>query len=427
MRNMEGNPFADLEPVDKNELVRRVSKTVLHASERDRRGLFDKLTAKNAHRMAKLMAEAPVFYKNKEDAPREILLDQELAARLPDDFFDHPTRWIEKQPNITRGYDQDCVLPTGEVIEELWHMPYDVSKVKMIDLSNEEGDLRLVSKRLEPGDAREISLARRAYEAGIPTPKVMGEIMDHGNLYAWFEHVQGINYNAFLRKRIFHDLDLVRVTATSPDDFEAYFSEGSVFEDLPDSMRRELLVIYHDAEMLRLKHGFAYYIPHIEELFGGEQQSRGLTFLRYIFERMPGLAEDPAKLQLVVKYFGFKNTVDLIDRIDALAGFDQNYQLDSSSSDFFRSIKVRLSQIVREVNVINDTIRKKILTYYFGYEPWLKKQEILALCQSKGITHKDFNDRNFVIEWDMKKNIPKKNEGEQVRMFIVDWESGSNA
>lgn len=427
MRNLEGNPFADFKPADNQELVRRTSKAVLHSAERDRQSLFERLTAKNADRVAKLLEQAPIFYQDQADAPREILLEPETAERLPADFFDHPTRWIEQQQNVGRGYEKEGLLPTGKNIQELWNMPYDVSKVKLIDLPDGKGELRLVSKRLDPGKVREISLARRAYEAGIPTPKVMGEILDHGNLYAWFEHVQGINYDAFLRKKIFRDLDLVRVSALSADDFQASFSKKSVYDDLPDSVRRELVAIYNGSEMLRLKHEFAYSVPHIKGLFNSQQQSRGLAFLRYVYERLPALAEDPSKMQAVVKYFGFKNAEDLISHVDSLAGYDRNLNLDSSSRDFFRSIDVRGAQLSGELKKINEGIRKKILDYYFGYEPRLKKQGILDLCQRRGIEHKDFNNRNFIIEWDMEADRPKKSEDGQARMLIVDWETHEDA
>lgn len=423
---MEGDPFAGSDLALKQELVRRVSKTVLRSAERGRRGLFEKLTAKNAEKLARLLEERPVFYQNQEDAPREILLEAELAERLPAEFFDHPTQWIEQQPNVSRGYEKEDLLPTGETIEELWSMPYDVSKVKLIDLSDGEDDLRLVSKRLDPKDAREIVLARRAYDAGIPTPKVMGEIMDRGNLYAWFEYVQGINYDAFLRKKIFRDLDLIRISAVSADDFKACFAEKSVFGDLPESVKRELENMYHDAEMLRLKNEFKYAVPLVRELFYSQQSSRGEAFLEHLFERAPGLANDPSKLQAVVKYFGFKNTEDLISRIDSLAGYDRQLNLDSASSDFFRSIDARGARLWIELDNINQAIRKKILDYYLGYDPRLKKQEILELCQSRGIVHKDFNNRNFVIEWDAEKDRPLKSADGQARMLLIDWEANEN-
>lgn len=384
------------------------------------------MTAENAEKLARLLEERPVFYQNQEDAPREILLEAELSERLPAEFFDQPTQWIERQPNISRGYEKEDSLPTGETIEELWSMPYDVSKVKLIDLSDGEDDLRLVSRRLDPKDAREIVLARRAYDAGIPTPKVMGEIMDRGNLYAWFEYVQGINYDAFLRKKIFRDLDLIRVSAVSADDFKACFSEKSVFGDLPESVKRELENMYHDAEMLRLKNEFKYSVPHIRELFYSQQSSRGEAFLGYLFERVPGLARDPSKLQAVVKYFGFKNTEDLISCIDFLAGYDRQLNLDSASRDFFRFIDARGARLWIELDNINQAIRKKIFDYYLGYDPSLKKQEILELCQSRGIAHKDFNNRNFVIEWDVEKDRPLKSADGQARMLLIDWEANEN-
>ena len=107
MHKMEGDPFAGSDSALKQELVRRVSKTVLRSAERGRRGLFEKLTVKNAEKLARLLEERPVFYQNQEDAPREILLEADLAERLPAEFFDHPTQWIEQQPNVSRGYEKE--------------------------------------------------------------------------------------------------------------------------------------------------------------------------------------------------------------------------------------------------------------------------------------------------------------------------------
>ncbi|TSC78878.1 MAG: hypothetical protein G01um101433_68 [Parcubacteria group bacterium Gr01-1014_33] len=56
------------------ELVRKLSRTVLHTAERGRRSLFERMTAANAQKIAELLKKKPLFYKNEKDAPREILL-----------------------------------------------------------------------------------------------------------------------------------------------------------------------------------------------------------------------------------------------------------------------------------------------------------------------------------------------------------------
>ena len=71
-----------------------------------------------------------------------------------------------------------------------------------------QGERRMIQEKIETGEAdhnktmteevdkkqlEEITLARRAWEAGIPTPKVLGEIKDKGNQYAFFEKISAIN------------------------------------------------------------------------------------------------------------------------------------------------------------------------------------------------------------------------------------------
>lgn len=64
------------------DLVRKISRTVLHAAERKRRTLFERLTVNNAEKLARIMQEPPVFYEGKEETPRQILLDDKIANLL---------------------------------------------------------------------------------------------------------------------------------------------------------------------------------------------------------------------------------------------------------------------------------------------------------------------------------------------------------
>ncbi|MBI5306208.1 hypothetical protein HZB04_01305 [Candidatus Wolfebacteria bacterium] len=82
---------------NKDSLIRKLSKTFLHAMERGRQSLFEKMTAVNAEKISKLMEEKPIFYENEENAFRKIFLDNEIANAFPDDFFENPTKWIESQ------------------------------------------------------------------------------------------------------------------------------------------------------------------------------------------------------------------------------------------------------------------------------------------------------------------------------------------
>ncbi len=60
----------------------------------------------------------------------------------------------------------------------------------------------MVFKRIDQKEASEIAMARFAYEKGIPTPKVLGEIYDKRNCNALFEHIESRNLYAIVKKRM---------------------------------------------------------------------------------------------------------------------------------------------------------------------------------------------------------------------------------
>ena len=130
------------------DLVRKTSRVILHAAERDRGSLVKLMTAKNAEKMSQLLKEKPIFWENDENSEQRILLDPEIAELMPQKFFDNPTQWIEAQSNIERHYGEQ-VMPTGETIEELWDNPYDISKVKEFILTDKDGkEIKIISKRI---------------------------------------------------------------------------------------------------------------------------------------------------------------------------------------------------------------------------------------------------------------------------------------
>ncbi len=63
-----------------------------------------------------------------------------------------------------------------------------------------QGDRAVVSKRLSRATIglKEAAIHRKAYEAGIPTVKIYGEIFDRGNAYLLMEKFSGINLDAFV-------------------------------------------------------------------------------------------------------------------------------------------------------------------------------------------------------------------------------------
>ncbi len=119
------------------DLIRKTSRVVQKAAERGKRNLFLRLTSKNAEKIAQLMQEKPIFYKNELTALQEIFLEDDIAELIPKDFFKDPTAWIESQKNVVwLGEEEE--LPTGEHIGEIWFASYNISKVKTFELKNKK-------------------------------------------------------------------------------------------------------------------------------------------------------------------------------------------------------------------------------------------------------------------------------------------------
>ncbi|MFH1789492.1 MAG: hypothetical protein ABH832_00245 [bacterium] len=226
----------------KEQALRRLSETVRSSALEGRKEVFDRLTSRNAHKIAEMSKEKPVFYENDPTAEQSSSIDDEIVDSLPDDFFTNPTEWIESRPNINRGYDifsRFENLPYGASIEELWEHPYDVSKVKIITLSN--GKI-ITSKRIN-GQTSEVDRAKKAFQAGIPTPKVLGEIHDKGNYYVWYEYIPARNVDSFLCDKITSEflLSSCPISTTNDKQFKEQMLETSVSIFLDDESSQQKL------------------------------------------------------------------------------------------------------------------------------------------------------------------------------------------
>jgi len=387
----------------------------LHAAERGRKSLFEKLTAENEGRIAELMQQKPVFYENKDNSPQEILLDPEIAELMPPEFFKNPTEWIESQENIERGYDEPGKsIPKGREINELWEQPYDVSKVKEIGVAKPNGDIVVfVSKRIDPTQLEEVFLAREAYEAGIPTPKVLGEVIDHGNVYAFFEMIEGVNLDAILTReewRTLHGLGW-------SDEKEFFTSvKAAIFgHDLPRQLRKRLKVLFQkyreDYKVFDLVDSLCANIHHSELLDPELNQKLNLMKLKEkLKETRPDLLQSRTEL---LGTFGFSSWSDVFDLLSGpLEAIIKKEEALLSSRE-----------VIREGIKRDDKAARNEITYHnFGYDLDEEIKRLKRLCVEKGIRHKDFNDRNILIDWDYENNKPKKGPDGKAKMYLIDWE-----
>lgn len=437
------NPFLPDE-----DLVRRTSRAVLHSAEKGKQSRFELLTAAHAKRLELLMKQEPIFYENKEDAPRQILLDPELSDAMPPEFFENPTQWLENLPNIRRGYEKHMGLPRGETIEELWGKTYDISKVKEFALDKADGsEIQVVSKRIDPKQTEEVALARKAYEAGIPTPKVLGEVADRGNLYALFEKINGRNVNAITEHGFVHDTgydDLI--LAYNPEEFEKAVESLQAWRKLTGQQQENLRRVWENSILPIRKKVFVFdiFLSRIMGCLGLPAENRTAEFkksLDYHFEinrRRIGQNEQQQILSQILdecSYAGLedfllslkkpRNKEELLEADPTIAELPSDSlasRLNAESGIVLKRIRTIRSDYDRRSGVFVENFSKKFQEYLYGFVPDDLVKEMQALCAQKGIEHKDFNPRNIVVEWDFENDKPKYDDKGKVKAYLIDWE-----
>lgn len=410
--------------------VRRASRVVNHVALRERRSLFECLTRKNAEAIARLMKQKPIFWENKKNIPDEIYLDQEVADLFPKEFFRNPTRWLERQPNIVRP-NEEILLPDGETIEKLWDCPYDITKVKEFGLPRENGgELRIVSKRLRPDEAKEVIVAMAAYRAGIPTPMVLGEILDRGNLYAFFEHIDGMNVNGIKHRFEYYHLHSVMkeffVTDTTRGAGQILYTRPP-FKHLSGFARDEIMRIWEErskgvvrtlSHVRRRFETFFFLLSkynHGDEL---EKANQAGTIEKYLLD----LKNLPStEIRIVLSQTGYSSLRVLENEIEPLW---RGEDIDPQNKGRYEAISSRLIQDQRiEETQLEETITRIVEQDIFGVDFEAKKGELQEMCRALGIEHQDFNDRNLMIAWDFEQNEPRKKKSGDTDVYIIDWES----
>ncbi len=403
------------------ELIRKLSKTVLHTSERGRRSLFQTLTAANAERIAALSEKKPIFYEDRDSSPQQLLLDPEIASALSEEFYKNPTQWIEQQSDIDRGHAEGS-LPTGETIKELWRKPYDVSKVKEFEVElKDKKIIEIVSKRIRPDQLAEVARAQRALEMGIPTPKIFGEILDHGNAYAWFEHLPGINLLA-AEERLYEKGDLAaKINSIALS--ETFLQLEGALAKLP-ALSREGRDRIH-----RLWRRNRHVIV----------QRESFSLLQSIQEKF-GVAgpESDAKQSLheFIDYINISHVFrEGVQEALASIGYDNLescvYDVQKAQKDWPRlpqkeKVDDKMKRIMESIARLEEKFRKVIVEDIFGFDYFEERRRLQDLCIKKGVEHKDLNERNLLVLWDFKKNRPLPRSQNDPKLYILDWESPSS-
>lgn len=439
------------------EFVGKLSRTVLHAAEKDRRNLFNKLTAKNANLIAEAELEKPVFHKTEKGREPEIYLDEEIAVLLPKEFFENPTAWIENQADIHRPNED--FMGEDKAIYDLWGEPYDTTKVKEFSLTKPDGEEKsIVSKRIDSKQTAEVARAKQAYDASIPTPKVLGEILDQGNIYAWFEKLEGVNLNSLWQKfyaagkREVFDFNLRFKSRLDYELLDDFLKKDTLFPS--ESLRNEIRELINEAgnassdislledmvhdinppnNITPPRHGYSYQLvierdnimksesvffkgyerflkdnPLVEKLWKeviNIYRSAGATIEPILEEHEAYYPTNPKVTHIVEPLLEkiFSHHKEVLDRIVA--------ELKEES--------VRLQRL--KDNKTAD-IKRKLQETHLGIDLAKEKDHLKQMCEEKGIPHKDFADRNLVLLWDKENDRPPVLEPGKPRLYIIDWE-----
>jgi len=362
--------------------------------------LLELLTAQHAAELAALLAEPPQFFNREEGTENHLLIDDEIRSHLPTAFFQDPTAWIESQLNIWREDEEDG-LPTGRTMKELFAIPYDVSKVKQFTLGLGTGNrIVVVSKRIERGDLAEVARARQAYEAGIPTPRVLAEIVDHGNVYAWFERIPGRNLSGLV--------DMLNDTEGWPSflhtgiDFDISI-KNSILRGLPkDRIERLRAVAGTLGRVETLKTILSALLYHI-------RTSTDTKELRW-YSRVD--------IQAALNILGFDRLEDYLSRLGEWSKETPNAP---------NAQKEICQKLFHEYFYAkeNDTYliwRRAVHEELFGYDLNSEIKRLGELCDQAQISHKDLHLRNILVEWDNEKGLPLRRDGAPARLYLIDWE-----
>lgn len=405
-------PSAAGEPPPRNpfeETTRRLSKTVIHAAQRGRESLFFKLTAASAERIATLSKETPIFVENDPSAPSVVLLSEGIKAVLPKEFFDGPSAWIEEQSNVSRPEVTGDQL-TATTIEELWQKKYDISRVKEFELQTKDGPVKIISKRLsKPGvGTAEAAIHQRAYEAGVPTVRMFGEVFDRGNVYLWLEKWPGINLTALgpwiAERRQETDELSARMVEENRNDRSAGLERLGFSAQQAEELR-PLLTELDEVDLDR--EAFSLLTQKNNERIRKELYGDRISDAPVVIDETPAMRS-------------FLQRATGVDRIDTFFSL--------SKSEIDEGMKQMKRLYVPKLNRIRSEMSSICYRRLFNSEPInineieSKASELRKLCIEKGFPHPDFASQNILIGWNAEKNEPYFDTNGKIELRVIDWE-----
>ncbi|GEM_PF-2791608 len=436
------------EPVSEK-LHRKLTRVYLEAVRRRRLGLFETLTKTNEEEIKRLLEEEPRFDQRKENAPRRLLIDDEVSNALPEEFFENPTGWIENKPNIDRGFiaeEKESRPEKTYAMKEifLYEDDIDIGRVKLLTLAPREGaPIRIVSKRLNPKkkDFEEVVRARQARAAGIPTPKVLAEIMDQGNLYAWFEYIPALDIDAVSTRvpntgYFSHDQLLERIEHfASKLTSDQKKNIDNLLKVHGESIKREQLWNQH---VLDQRRKVVESVNKKNQNLSDKMYSADVDrkdVLRYIekirnglqstvlpgdwFDDMKAAWPKLPSLDSLVDFLALDASRFVLGHI----AFQTRMEIEGSYPNATGYIDLRhFSQCVYNAaaeiaEILTGTVFRDVNELYLETNAFRKE------CADRGFAIPEDEDRNILLRWDFEKDEPLRDERDKLQFVLIDLET----
>jgi len=398
-------------------LLRNLTNLIITLSKKKDSSALDSL--EEDPKLQDVWDEPPIFFDQWTQAPTKFQVEDSILQLFPPSFFENPTLFMESLPNISRGHQ---MLPAA-TLNELLESPYDVSKVKTFK--------NLVVKRIEKDERNEVSRAREAYQAGIPTPKVLGEIWHWGNQYALFEKLKALSLYAIIQEK--YALDFANIQPLIMPGIwhkkEVWRNDLLIkYPELLETFKKIYLrysLYFEKAELMLLLHN--YLLDLIEPgraAYRGPPQDPMITWGKF----RQDLIIPTHSGQELLQEIGFENIENYYQKV---LGKELWHKVIKQDIENRGNLKIEILERLhyfeepfRNARSKQDTLFQKeiwkiLSQHLLGFDVKKEMEKLQKQCQKAKLKHKDFNNRNLLVPWDFSKNQPKK---AKVMLYLIDWE-----
>ena len=454
--------------------IRRATRVMHQVLRRGRQSLLETLV-KDKEGWAQLLQKKAEFVDSHESAPI-IEVDPSIEKLVPAEFFERPTEWIESQPalrplnsKIKSADERIPGVPTVGDMSSLWERHrnvYDQFKVRKIILTAPDSgkSVEIVSKRLTPlifeKAAQEVAIARQAADAGLPTPRVLAEIKDKGNIYVWFEHVP----QAKSFESLYHEYDFIFSPLVNDETIDKIFSFIETNKYVETDEEKEFVSrVYEKIRALRDQHRAVERIVadiqiwqkkftqnrEVTRSLEGVTDRRGRSVRVLTDEARELIALEIARLEEVsssdhqvlmqaAKIRGLSSVAELVGSLileQLKRGSWQMRDLDQALDNANGNFSEQIPFFPDYKNILNfnneEKLLKQALDEVSGFaaekmcghrKPWEVSDSLRKLAEQKGFKHPDFHYGNIVVEWDEHTHRVARDASGTGKMHIIDWE-----